>query len=343
MKIAKTIRFALLGAAALGTAAAAALAPVEAFAIELKLAHFTSPRHPMDRFFMRPWSEELAKMSNGELTVRIFPAGELGKGPQQQFKRAVDGAADITFGLQGYTAPLFPRTTLVEMPGVGDNAVESTLALWRAFHGHIEQEYSQVKVLALWTGEIPVLMTKDKPVRSIDDLAGMKIRTPSRAQASLIEALGATPVPMPVTQVYQSLDTGVVDALLIPPSTIRSFKLNEVAKFYTTGLPFGRSPFFLVMNQKSWDSLSPDERALINKTTGPDWSTEAAAVYERAGAGALKSVQESPDHEVIALPPEEVEKGRALLLAKRAEIIANLEEDGIPASAIMTLMGAIGS
>ena len=95
MKLAQTIRFAVLGAAALGAAATAALAPVEAFATELKLAHFTSPRHPMDRFFMRPWSEELARMSNGELTVRIFPAGELGKGPQQQFKRAVDGAADI--------------------------------------------------------------------------------------------------------------------------------------------------------------------------------------------------------------------------------------------------------
>ncbi len=98
---------------------------------ELKLAHFTSPKHPMDRLVMRPWSEEVRKLSKGSLTIRIHPGGELGKGPRAQYKRAVDGIADVTFGLQGYTSSLFPGTLLVELPGIVDDPVNATKMMWR--------------------------------------------------------------------------------------------------------------------------------------------------------------------------------------------------------------------
>ncbi len=75
--------------------------PLHSGAAKLSLAHFTSPKHPMDRLIMRPWTEEVARLTNKALTIRIYPGGELGKGPKAQYKRAVDGIADVTFGLQG--------------------------------------------------------------------------------------------------------------------------------------------------------------------------------------------------------------------------------------------------
>jgi TRAP-type C4-dicarboxylate transport system substrate-binding protein len=314
--------------------------PSAGFTEELKIAHFMSPKHPMDRFLMRPWAKEIAKITNNDLTARIYPGGELGKGPRAQFKRAVDGIADITFGLQGYTSKQFPRTTLIELPVVAPDGIVATKRLWDIYDRYLAVEYKRVKTLAIWGAESPILMTKNKPIRKISDIKGLKIRTPSKGQAGLIKALGATPVAMPVTRMYNALNTGVVDALMVPPSVIISFKIGEVAKYYTTGLPFGRSPFFLLMNLPKWESLSASQKAAINKTTGQGLSLKGAKFYDKAGAKGLKSVSKGGKHEVITFSSDEVKKGTALLLKGRKKIVAGLEKKGIPAKAILAAMGA---
>lgn len=314
--------------------------PPAGFAQELKLAHFMSPKHPMDEHLMRPWIAEVARLSNGSLKIRIYPGGELGKGPQEQFKRAVDGIADITFGLQGYTSKQFPRTTLIELPGVAPDAIQATNKLWDVFDKYLAVEYERVRILAVWGNDGPILMTKDKPIRKIDDIKGMKMRVPSKDQADLIAALGATPVSLPASEMYRALSTGVVDALMVPPTVITSFKIGEVAKYYTTGLVFGRSPFFLAMNKRSYESLTSEHKAIIDKTTGRELSLVGARVYEREGTEDLNSVRKSAQHEVITLSPEEVKKGNSLLIKARDKIVADLEKEGVPAKAILAAMGA---
>lgn len=316
------------------------LVPLPTLAVELRLSHFMSPKHPMDQHMMSPWAHEVAKLSNGSLKIRIYPGGELGKGPQEQFKRAVDGIADIAFGLQGYTSKLFPRTTLFELPAVAADAVETTNKMWDIFDKYLAPEYERVTVLALWSNEGPVLMARDKPIRKIDDLKGMKVRVPSKDQADLIAVLGATPVSMAASEMYRALSTGVVDALMVPPSVISSFKIGEVAKYYTTGLAFGRSPFFLAMNKRAYDALSKEHKAIIDRTTGRSLSLVGAKVYEQEGAEDLNRVRKSGKHEVIDLPAGEVKKGNALLIKVRDKIVASLEKEGVPAKAILAAMGA---
>ena len=177
LDIIKRSHFRTLAAATI--TAAIGLGATPALSVELKLAHFMSPKHPMDRFIMRPWTKEVEKLSGGKLTVRIYPGGALGKGPVAQFKRAVDGIADITFGLQGFTSNLFPRTGLVELPGMAKNAAIAANKIWDAFP-LLEPEYKRVKVLALWTNETQTIMTKSKPIRSVDDMKGLKFRVPSK-------------------------------------------------------------------------------------------------------------------------------------------------------------------
>tara|TARA_A100001037_G_C15117265_1_gene622010 strand:- start:1073 stop:2101 length:1029 start_codon:yes stop_codon:yes gene_type:complete len=339
IKTCNLISTALVGVIALG--GAQYFGSQNASAAELRLAHFTSPKHPMDRLFMRPWTKQVSKMSGDKLTIKIFPGGKLGKGPRAQFKRAVDGVADITFGLQGYTSKIFKRTAMVELPGVAKNSGELVRKMWKA-HRLLAPEYKRVKLLAMWVGEAPIFMSRKKPIRKLADLKGMKIRTPSANQSRWLKALGATPVSMPITQVYRALETGRVDALLVPPSVIRSFKIGEVAKHFTTGLDaaFGRSPFFVVMNKKSWKGLNKAEKALINKTTGAAWSARATAIYEKAGAGGLNSVRKTGKHKIYAFSAAEQKQMKLILLKARAKYIEQLEKGGVPAKAILAAMNA---
>ena len=331
-----------LGAVALaGMAAALGAAATAANAVELKLAHFMSPKHPMDRFIMRPWSEEIAKLSKGSLTVRIYPGGALGKGPVAQFKRAVDGVADVAFGLPGFTSKLFPRTGVVELPGVAATAEGAANKLWDAM-GELAPEWRRVKVLALWTNERQVLMTRDKPIRGIADMKDLKFRVPSKTQAEAIKALGAVPVFMPINRVYNALNTGVIDGVMTGPSTVVSFKFDEVAKYFTVGLPIGRSPFFLVMNLRAWDGLSAEHKALVERTTGRAMSVRASRFYMRAGKRGLDKVRGSDKHEVIDMAGPALQEAVARLTRSRADQVEALERRGVPARAILKAMGVAG-
>lgn len=164
----------------LRVAAAAALCTVAGVALagELKLAHFMSPQHPLHGGIMAPLAKQVEQATGGALKVRIYPAGELGKGPSQQYKRVLDHVADITFGIQGYTATQFPRTMIAALPGAAPTSVEATRRLWAVLDSQLAAEYQKVKVLGLWTNDLAVLVTKDKPIRTLADLKGMKVRAP---------------------------------------------------------------------------------------------------------------------------------------------------------------------
>ena len=97
---------------------------------ELKLAHFMPLVHILHQKVFLPLAENLAKATGGVLTIKIYLSEALGKGPVQQYKRAVEGVADITFCILSYTASLFPRTLMLALPGVAGSAEESTRKLW---------------------------------------------------------------------------------------------------------------------------------------------------------------------------------------------------------------------
>ena len=191
---------------------AAAIAPTKPVsAKELRLASFTPARSSQDRSVLIPWAKEVAKASGGSLTVKVFSGGALGKGPVGQFKRAVDGVADISWGLQGFTASVFPRTGIIEFPFVAGDGVDGVDKLYKAID-LVGAEYAKVKLLTLWVSEPLFLIMKKKPIRGLGDLKGMKIRTPSTWQAAVIKALGGSPVAMPISGVYNALNQDVIDA-----------------------------------------------------------------------------------------------------------------------------------
>ena len=278
------------------------LAGAPAQAEELSLSYFMGPKHPMNAAVFTPFAERLAEVSGGELTVKQFPGGALNSAPPKQYSTLLSGIADVAFGLPGYTGDLFPVTNTVTVPGVCDDAVLCTEALWRAMP-EIEKEFD-AKVLAIWANAAPVLITKDKPVRSLEDLKGMTVRVTSSQDLPFMEALGATPVSQPVTVINQNLANGTIDAIAIDPSAIGSFKLQEPANFITVGIPGSGSAFFLLMNRDIYNGFSDQERAWIDEASGKWLSDSGGAGYQASAVRGI-SVARDAGVEIIELGDDE--------------------------------------
>lgn len=276
-----------------------------ASADELSLAYFMGPKHPMNKGVMGPFGEKLAELSGGELTVKQFPGGALNKVPPKQYSILLDGVADIVFALPGFTADVFPKTNVLNMPGVCSDAVTCTQALQNA-RDELEKEYN-AKVIAMWANAPPVLLTKDKPVRTLEDLKGLKLRVTSKSSVPIVEALGATAVAQPITVVNQNLANGVIDGILVDPSAIGSFKLHEPANYVTTWFPGSGSAFVLLMNKDVYNGLSDEEKGWIDAAASTELSMNAGKAYQASSIRGL-DIAKKAGNELIEL--SEAEKAR---------------------------------
>ena len=182
----------------LATSAAAVLPWRRAFAQEeLKLATFVPPTHIQMAKVIIPWSQAIANATGSKLTVRMFPSMQLGGKPPELYRQTVQGISDICFTLPGYTSSDFPMMALTELPGMATSADDGTRKLWTHFDRFLAGEFKDTKVLMLWNSDTASIMSKTRPVRTLEDMKGMKIRTPSAAQSAQLEAIGAIPIDMP--------------------------------------------------------------------------------------------------------------------------------------------------
>ena len=301
-----------------------------AYANELKLAHFASTKYHLHNEMFLPLAEQLSEATGGATTIRVYPGGELGKGPAKQYDRVIDGVADIVYALPGYTASQFQQTLMVEVPGVVKPGVNKTEAIW-ANIDMLENEFQRTKLLGLWTAADGMLLMHDKPVNSLSDLEGLKIRVPSQNTGRLVEAWGATAVSMPISQVYQAMETGVVDGTLVDTSTLGSFKLGEVTKYITTGMNATNSMFMLVMNRDSWDGLDADTQTKLEGMTGAELSEGGRVTMTNAADKALAAWVDAGG-ELITLSDEAAAEFNAASDSLADTVISELDGEDIDAS-----------
>lgn len=320
-------KLALAGAGAAGVGALGLPGMLAAAETELKMAFFTSPRHPLWANMMAPWAKRV-EAANVGLKIKGFPGGQIGGKPPGAYKRILTGISDIEFHIPGYTSTVFPRTLVAEIPLQWDSPTKATIALNRILDTHLAGDYKRVKVLAMWTTDIPVVMT-NKLVRTPDDLKGLKLRTPSRNQADIIKGLGAIPVAMPMPSTYGALEKGVVDGAIVGISVVNSFKLHEVVKNFIIDLPFGYSPFFIGMNRKKYDSLTAAQRAVIDKNSGLDYSLVGAKSYEHERELGIKTVQAKKGSNITKLTDAEKKLWVAKLKTISEEWVKRHDKPGL--------------
>ncbi|WP_292291278.1 TRAP transporter substrate-binding protein [Marivita sp.] len=295
-----TLRTTFIGAA-LAVAAAAPLA-----AQELKFANFTPPFHTVNASVIEKLNADLTEATGGSLTVRGYHGGELGAGPVEQYVRAVQGVADMVWGLPGYTSQQFQKTMIVELPGVLPEGKTGADALCDAMD-EISGEFPGTVPVALWTSEPNIMIMKDKAIRTPADLAGLKIRVAGATAGKVAEALGATPVQMPINQVYNAMQTGLIDGVFTGASTLSDFKLDEVADAYTLGAPLGRLAFFAVMGQGSYDALSDDAQAALDEARGCALGNNAETAWNATATEALETARADDGNTFVDLTEDEAQ------------------------------------
>ncbi len=308
----------------------ASLGATVASADELKLAHFSSTKYHLHNEMFLPLAEKIAEATGGDTTIRVYPGGELGKGPVKQYDRVIDGVADIVYALPGYTASQFKKSLLVELPGVIPGDQNITAKLWDNID-HLEKEFTRTKLLGLWSARPGSLLMANKKIESMADLQGLKIRVPSKNTGRVVEAWGATAVSMPITQVYQSMETGVVDGALVDTSVLGSFKLGEVTKYVTQGMIGSNSLFMLIMNRDSWDGLDADTQGKLEALTGKEMSLGGNETMTNAAVNSEKAWVEGGG-EIVTLSDDAAAEFDAASAALAEAVIAELEGEGIKAA-----------
>ncbi|MDH4326522.1 MAG: TRAP transporter substrate-binding protein, partial [Betaproteobacteria bacterium] len=210
----------------------------------------------------------------------------LGGKPPQLINQARDGVVDIVWTVNGYTAGLFPRSEVFELPFVHTNsAVATNLAMRAMYDQHLKVEYTGVHPLFLHVHAGQAIHTVDKEVRKPADLAGLKMRIPTRTGAWIIEALGAAPVGMPVPDLPQALSKKVVDGAFIPWEIIPPLKIQDVTKFQIEGpnrVRFGTTTFQVSMNQARWDKLPADVQRAFTANSGEAWVREVGEIWTKS-------------------------------------------------------------
>ncbi len=297
----------------------------------LKLSHYLPPVHGIHTDFIVPWTEQVSACTDGEVKFEIYPGGtQLGNVAKQQ-ELVTSGVVDIAHGLHGIPRGRFPRTSLIELPFMTDDAGAASETLWALYPDYLADEYKGLKVLALHAHNGGLIHTASKKVATMEDLEGLRLRTPSPAISAMLTELGAVPQGLPPAAVYESIQKGVIDGTVFPWDPVKSFGLNEVLNYHLEAGTY-TVPFFFVMNQNKFDGLPENVRNCIDEASGEalvkkfgDWWDQ----WDAAG----RSEAEAAGHEIATLSPEEREKWREALqpmieayLAETEAEVANARE-----------------
>ena len=295
--------------AALGLAALlATAAQVQAQEITLKVHHFLSPLSPAHTKLITPWCDKINKESGGKLKCQIYPAMQMGGTPPQLYDQAKDGVADIVWTLPGYTAGRFPLVEVFELPFMMRGYEGTSRALWDWVQANDRAEFKEVHPIAFHVHGPGVFHMVNKPIKTLADFKGLKLRGPSRQTTKLLAAFGATPVGMPVPQLPEALSKGVIDGGVIPYEVVPSLKVQELVKFHSETDPsqpaMYTSVFIYAMNKAKYDSLPPDLKKVIDANSGVETS---AAFGKAQGDADIPGRKLSEKNTFNTIPAAEIE------------------------------------
>lgn len=244
--------------------------------------HFLSPKAPAQTLLIEPWAKSIEEASGGRIAFEIFPAMSLGGRPPELFSQVRDGVADIVWTLPGYTPGTFPRTEVFELPGIHLSDARATNLAIQDLMEILLPDYVGIHPLLVHVHAGNALHFSNGTVNSLADFEGLKIRSPSRTGAWMLEELGAEPVGMPVPALPQALSKGTVDAGLVPFEVAIPLGLSELTSAsveLAEGARFGTSTFLFAMNLDSYNALPEDLQKIIDDHSGAAIAAEMGEAW----------------------------------------------------------------
>lgn len=271
--------------------------------VVLKASSFMPAQQPQEKLF-EEWGKEVEKRTQGAVKVNFFPGGTLTP-PQQIYDGVIAGISDLGFSVFGYTPGRFPVMEGFDAPSGYQKAAGATRAFLEFYKMFNPKELSQVHVCMIFTGAPSIIHTRT-PVQSLADLKGKKIRSTGNSQR-FIKALGAVPVAMPQTDVYDALAKGVVDGTLVAQEALYNFKQHEVLKYTTLhSKTYWASNFYVVMNLDTWNAFPADIKKTLTDLN-EEWSVRQGRGWDEDDASITPKL-EKLGHKWIKLTDAEQAK-----------------------------------
>ncbi len=316
---------------ALGAGAAAAQEHV------FKLHQPLSAQSPSQTQMLEPWARQVEENSGGRVKIEIYPAMTLGGRPPELINQVRDGVVDLIWTVNGYTPGLFPRSEVFELPNVFEGDLAAANLAMRDMLDELREDYRGTEVMFLHVHAGNGIQIAGREIRSPSDMAGLSLRTPSRTGAWVIEALGATPVAMPVPELPQALQRGTVAGALIPWEIIPALQIQEQTDYQIEGANnyrFGTTVFQVTMNQARWDSLPEDIQQAFRDASGPEWWAQVGEIWRGTDDFGIK-VATDAGNEHIVLSPEETDAFREALEPVVDRWVTEVSAQGIDAAGLV--------
>ena len=238
-------------------------APAGAEDFKLTYSNFFPPTHIQSRL-AEAWCKEVESRTNGRVKVEYYPGQTLTKAAQV-YDGVVTGMSDIGFSVLAYTRGRFPVMSAVDLPLGYQSGRAATKVINAVYEKFQPKELMDTEVMYLHAHGPGLVHTKDKAVRKLEDIKGMKLRGHGTS-ALVLEALGAVPVPSPMPETYQNIQKGVVQGSVYPLEANKGWRLGEVTDYATCAFSAAyTTSFFVVMNKDKWNALPKDIRKIIRE------------------------------------------------------------------------------
>jgi TRAP-type C4-dicarboxylate transport system substrate-binding protein len=289
---------------------------------------------------LQEWGKDLEKRTNGKVKVSYYAAGTLAPAAQT-YDAVVKGIADVGNHVMGYTMGRFPFSQVLDLPiGWPENGDGTKIAndFYKKFK---PKELDDVKILLFHSQPGGYLHTRTKPVNKLEDAKGLKLRC-FGSNAKFVGLIGASPVAMPMPDVYDALSKGVVDGLMSSYEALHNFRTGEHVKYTTENKTTAYSATFVVMmNKKKFASLPPDVQTTIDKMS-EEYIVKYAKLWADITAEGKDWLVKRGD-KIITLSKEEearwYEKGSKPLVE---QYIKDTKEKGMPGDeAVKFLLDAL--
>jgi TRAP-type C4-dicarboxylate transport system substrate-binding protein len=274
------------------------------------MSHEQAPTSYYHNWGHVPYTEAVAKATNGRVTIEIYPSQTLLKSAAA-FEGVKSKIADLAWMFTGYFPGQFEVVETLTLPFMVPNGEIGSRIAWNLFaeFPEIQKQFEGVKMLCIWTSEPHYYVSGKKNFKSIDDFNGIKVRASGGPPTELMKNLGASPMLFGMPDVYMNLQKGVVDAAQCSSESYYGNKLYEVAK-YVTFVPAAATVHFLVMNWDVWNSFPKDIQDAIMSVSGETGSVGyGKGVYDRARQempGDIKKAGYEPVYYTV--PPDELSK-----------------------------------
>jgi len=276
--------------------------------ITIRVAMPAPPSTPFNTHAITPWARDVERAAAGAIEVKVFTGTALAD-LRNSYDRTLNGVADVGYGPLGPISSQFPNTQVAELPFITHDVNEAGLALWGLYtSGILTDEYERVRVLALFHFPPSNIFSK-KPIRRIESLQGMRLSVNGKMIGEVVKRLGASPVSIAPSEIYQSFARGLIDGVAASWAALATYKLDEEARFAVEA-PLGAGMGYVVMNKESYARLPDVAKQAFDRNSGRLLVVrlgEAAAMTDAAGR---ERVAKAHPDSILTLDAKELERWR---------------------------------